>query len=59
MTAINRRPPAIAALDGHGKICRHCIEAAKAGLPKSFLCDRGRVLARLAKREQDGFRRAA
>lgn len=56
---VKRKTPAVAALDDHGKVCRRCLEAAKAGLKPKVFCERGRVLFRLAKREQDGFRRAA
>jgi len=53
------KTPAVAALEDHGKVCRRCIEAGRAGLPPMALCDRGRVLYRLAKREQARFRRAS
>lgn len=57
--SVKRKTPAVAALDDHGKACPRCLEAAKAGLPPIAFCGRGRVLFRLAKREQAGFRRAA
>lgn len=55
---MTRTPPALAALDAHGKVCPRCLEAARAGLPPVALCGRGRLLFRCAKREQAGFRRA-
>ena len=57
--SVKRKTPAVAALDDHGKACPRCMTAAKAGLPPVAFCDRGRVLFRLAKREQVGFRRAS
>lgn len=56
---MTRTPPALAALDAHGKVCPRCLEAARAGLPPAALCGRGRLLYRCAKREQAGFRRVA
>jgi len=56
---MTRTPPALAALDAHGKACPRCIEAARAGLKWTSLCGRGRLLFRCAKREQAGFRRVA
>jgi len=56
---MTRTPPALAALDAHGKVCRLCLEAARAGLKWTSLCGRGRLLYHCAKREQAGFRRAS
>jgi len=57
--SVKRKTPAVAALDDHGRVCRRCIAAARAGLPPIAFCSWGRVLYRCAKREQARFRRAS